>query len=663
MATIQHIVHTFGLSEPEIAERIAEFLMKENPTVDTKPYKGGVSIIVTGNGFNNEDAETICKPVVDTLCECLGTYVCGVDITLQEHVVKLLKQKHLKIALAESCTAGKLSEQLTEVPGVSEVFECGIISYSHDIKHSLLGVSDDLLKEKGAVCAEVATAMATGVRLIGDASFGVSITGVAGPDPSDGQPVGTVYLALADSRRVWVRKLEETNKSREEIRESATFAALDLVRRYLEALPGIMAGSQSIEKHGPEKIITPAVVKKKTLADYILLSRANGKADFIRRLAILLFIIILIVGSCIAGYVYLYKPFQNEQIYEDLEEAYNAPIPPEKTIDISQYPDGMLEQFYSLYDKNSDINGWISIDGTNVSYPVMNSLQSDFYAKHDFNKKDSDFGVPYFSSVTNLTDKNAINSVLTIFGNYTDANQMFSSVAHYLDKEFFLKHQFLSMNTLYKTSRWQVCGVMVVDSANNNAEFDYTRNTFETKEDHQLYLDELQDRSLFMFTNKISINDNLLLLSVDYAEQDDFKTERIVVIAKQLNADDEEKSVKKIENNNDVVYPFAFSGIPYTKRSVIFTTTSKMKSTTTTTTREENAHSSAEEQVRRTTSHITQAPVAKPTSKQVTTKATTKETTKVTTKATTIKTTVATTQPTETTTTSEPEIVSDTSDS
>lgn len=578
MAKIKHTIHTFGLSESAIAERIAEYLMNDNPTVDTKASKGGVSIIITATGYNREDADILCKPIIDSICQRIDNFVCGVDVNIQEHVVNLLKEKHIKIALAESCTAGKLSERLTEVPGVSEVFELGIVSYSHEMKHSLLGVSDELLKEKGAVSAEVATAMAIGARLLGNASIGVSITGAAGPDPSDGQPVGTVYLALADSKRVWIRKLNEKKKNREEIRETAVYAALDLIRRYLDALPGLMAGSQAIEKHGTEKVITSASIKKQSFGDNFFIWRAKGKADFLRRLAIHLLIIALIVGCSIAANKFLFTPLSNEQIYDDLKSSYNAPVQesPEKE---NKYPEKMLSQFYSLYDQNPDIAGWISIDNTTINYPIMGNSQGEYYSNHDFKKKESKYGVPYFSSSTDILSNNQEGLNYTVYGNNIDSNQMFSSLPNYLDKTYFLNHQFLTMNTIYETARWQVVGVMICDSANNNKEFNYANNTFDTKDDHMEFIKEIESRLIFKPTLPLNTKDSLLLLSTQFRQENEPSTERIVVVAKKIF--EEEIAVKDLKTNLDVVFPANYNGAMPTLRASSNQSTTQSTSTTT----------------------------------------------------------------------------------
>jgi nicotinamide-nucleotide amidase len=118
-------------------------------------------------------------------------------LELAGRIVFVLKERGQTVAVAESLTGGLLAAALVEVPGASAVFRGGIVAYATDLKTSLLGVPAPLLERHGAVHPEVATAMAVGVRQRLGATFGLATTGVAGPDPADGQPVGTVYIAAS----------------------------------------------------------------------------------------------------------------------------------------------------------------------------------------------------------------------------------------------------------------------------------------------------------------------------------------------------------------------------------------------------------------------------------------------------------------------------------
>lgn len=567
--TVTHVIGVFGLSESAVAQRIAETLMSENPTVDTASEGGEVSVTIAASAASEEEAEARCASMMDTVTERLGAFVYGVDVqNLQHRVVSLLQEKHMKIATAESCTAGILSGRLTEIPGASEVFECGVAAYSNQIKHSVLGVPSDLLELYGAVSPEVASAMAVGVHRISGADFGVAITGVAGPAPSEGKPCGTVYIALADDNRVWVKKLEEPDADRERVRALATTHALDLARRYLEALPAIMAGAQLLTHPSSEKQPLPvAQPNRHTLADHLLLSRAHGKAAVFRCLAIWLLIVILIAAAVLASYNFVYRPLHNEQIYNDLESLYNEPP---AVSDVSEgrgvYPDGMSAQFYVLYDRNPDIRGWVSLDdkdkGSLISYPVMDS-RSDYYAHHDFDQKSSAYGVPYFAEAVDLSSPTADNRVLTVYGNGTENGQMFAPLREYSDITFFSKHQYLTLNTIYENARWQVFAVMVVSAAGNNADFDYTQNRFDSDEAFAAFLDEIAARSLFETTVTPTVQDTLLMLSVDSRDRG-IPEERLVVVARKWEPGVPESPFVVAEHDNvkmpEVSEPTVVSG-------------------------------------------------------------------------------------------------------
>lgn len=137
----------------------------------------------------------------------------------EEKLVSILKGKKLKVATAESCTGGLIAKRITDVSGSSTVFECGIVSYSNRIKHEILGVSEETLKDFGAVSEETAREMVAGVMKISGADMAVAVTGIAGPESDDTKkPVGLVYIAFSNGKDITVRKYE--NKFTENIRES-----------------------------------------------------------------------------------------------------------------------------------------------------------------------------------------------------------------------------------------------------------------------------------------------------------------------------------------------------------------------------------------------------------------------------------------------------------
>ena len=151
-----------------------------------------------------------------------------------ERMVEVLKARAISIATAESCTGGLLGKSITDVSGSSAVYPGGVISYCNRIKHQLLGVEQELLDTLGPVSAPVARQMAEGVRRVIGADYGVSVTGIAGPNSDEsGKPVGLVYLAASDGVTTVIRECR-FDGDRSAVRAQAAEAAADLVLNLLE---------------------------------------------------------------------------------------------------------------------------------------------------------------------------------------------------------------------------------------------------------------------------------------------------------------------------------------------------------------------------------------------------------------------------------------------
>lgn len=233
---VSHNIRTFGIGESLMAERVNDLFDAENPTVAPYAKDGEALLRVTAMARTKEEAENLCKPVINEIKNRLDGFVYGVDYTcIEEAVIEKLKEKHMKVATAESCTGGLIAKRITDVPGASEVFDCGIISYANEIKHRVLGVSEDDLNKYGAVSEPVAKQMAQGALKVSGADIAVSVTGIAGPDSdSTNKPVGLVYIGLADRDNVWVRELRTSRKDRSYNRYVSASNALNMIRLYID---------------------------------------------------------------------------------------------------------------------------------------------------------------------------------------------------------------------------------------------------------------------------------------------------------------------------------------------------------------------------------------------------------------------------------------------
>jgi len=232
---VRRILRVAGMGESAVDERIAPvYSQYKNPQTTILFNRSEIEIHLTAQAKTEQDAELLLDGLTGQIEERLGQAIFAFRGEKMEEVVGLrLAVNGFTIAVAESCTGGLIAQRLTEVPGSSVYFMEGVVAYSNDAKIRTLGVDTELIARHGAVSAEVAEAMAEGVRARAETDFGLSITGIAGPGGgTDEKPVGLVYIALADDAHTESRKLNVPG-DRHLIRWRSSQAALDLLRRRL----------------------------------------------------------------------------------------------------------------------------------------------------------------------------------------------------------------------------------------------------------------------------------------------------------------------------------------------------------------------------------------------------------------------------------------------
>lgn len=193
------VLRTYGIGESALEERIGDLIKEQtNPTVAPLAKSGEVHLRLTAKGAPDE-VDSLIQKAEEALCLRIGEFVYGYgEDELEDMVGEILKERGLRIGVAESCTGGLISSRLTDVPGSSAYFDCGLVTYNDKAKMRLLGVPEKLLNTCGAVSAEVARAMAEGLRRNHGVDIGLSATGLAGPGGGNQKrPVGLVYIGLA----------------------------------------------------------------------------------------------------------------------------------------------------------------------------------------------------------------------------------------------------------------------------------------------------------------------------------------------------------------------------------------------------------------------------------------------------------------------------------
>ncbi len=232
---VRRMLRVAGLGESAVDEKIAPIYTRyENPQTTILFNQSEIEIHLTARGRTDADANVLLDQLSAQLEERLGDAVFSFAGEKMEEVVGLkLTLGGYTLAVAESCTGGLIAQRLTDVAGSSKYFMAGAVTYSNEAKTRMLDVPPALILKHGAVSAEVAEAMAAGIRKRSQTDFGLAVTGIAGPGGgSDEKPVGLVFIALADDVQTKHRKLQIPG-DRQLIRWRASQAALDLLRRRL----------------------------------------------------------------------------------------------------------------------------------------------------------------------------------------------------------------------------------------------------------------------------------------------------------------------------------------------------------------------------------------------------------------------------------------------
>lgn len=228
------IIRTIGIAESDLSDQLNEweYALPEQIKLAYLPSIGEVKLRLTAIGKSLEENEVLIEREVEKVKTLISDYIYSFDnISLEETVGKLLRENKLRLATAESCSGGYLAHLITSVAGSSDYFSGSVIAYSNDIKKNLLSVNEETLTKFGAVSEQTVREMAEGARKLFGTDLAVSTSGIAGPGGGTAEkPVGTVWIALADSRGTIAKKLRLGEQRELNIKRSA-LAVLNMIRQ------------------------------------------------------------------------------------------------------------------------------------------------------------------------------------------------------------------------------------------------------------------------------------------------------------------------------------------------------------------------------------------------------------------------------------------------
>jgi nicotinamide-nucleotide amidase len=230
---------TTGISESALFEKLEDLNeLLQGAQLAFLPNQYGVKLRITMKSSVDETAKDKLTEIEQKIRSKVGRFVYGRDDdSLEEVVSRLLIERQLRIAIAESCTGGGLSNRFTNISGSSNFYDRGVITYSNASKVELLKINEDVMNDRGAVSREVAMQMAEGIKSVSGSDIGISLTGIMGPTGgTTNKPVGTVYIGYCDDKVCTAKKFQ-FGKDRVLNKDRTTQAALEILRRQLLGIP------------------------------------------------------------------------------------------------------------------------------------------------------------------------------------------------------------------------------------------------------------------------------------------------------------------------------------------------------------------------------------------------------------------------------------------
>ena len=230
------VLRFFGIGESQLASQLDDLIETQtNPTIAPYAKDNEVTLRLTASAKDKQEAQALLDGLESKIAKRCGQYLYGYgdDNSLAQVVMTKLREKHLTITAAESLTGGQLQAALTSIPGASQAFMGGFVTYANYAKEKLLAIPAEVIDKHGSVSEQTAILMAEQAKQKLGADVGVSLTGVAGPDSLEGQPVGTVWIGIAYRNKAGYAQKFNFPRQRKYVQARAVLTALDLVRKEL----------------------------------------------------------------------------------------------------------------------------------------------------------------------------------------------------------------------------------------------------------------------------------------------------------------------------------------------------------------------------------------------------------------------------------------------
>ena len=523
-----------GIPESELETRVQDLLYGDNPHCALYASEGTVEIHVEATGDTEEQVELLLSNKVEAFKELLGDAIYSEKREpISDAVVAKLLENKKTVAVAESCTGGMVSQQITAVSGSSACYEYGATTYADWAKNSFLDVDPSLLNKYTAVSSVVAVEMARGIRKKAKSDYGIGITGIAGPGKGNylDKEVGEVYIAVCDKKRAVVKEFNFGDKrSRENIRVLSAKNAFDMLRRFMDT---------KLIEGGKE-------YSSKQIADINRNAEPKTKAGILAKKAVST---IVALGVLFSGCVFASHKVTaagDRAVYLDMNASYME--------DYETDPNTALENVLS---KNEDAIGWLRGADGEISTPVVRDRLSGFYEDHDFFKDGNQYGCAYALEDTPL-DGAAENVVIT--ASKEGSGILFANLPNYLQQSYATRHRFFSFQSEENKGTYEVYSVFLIDSAEGIDGYIFTPY-FRDEVAFRQFVISTKMRSIYSTDLPLSFSDSFLTLVCPMDEE--WEGCKLVVISRKVQ-ESETTILMALSMNGSALYPAAW----YEKRGI-----------------------------------------------------------------------------------------------
>lgn len=517
-----------GIPESELETRIKELLYGKNPHCALYTSEGTVEIHISASADSVDEAEQLLNDKVEAFKKLLGDNIYSEKKEeISEAVVQKLLKNKKTVAVAESCTGGMVSQQITAIAGSSACYEYGATTYADWAKGTFLDIDSSLLNKYTAVSSVVAVEMARGIMKKGKADYGVGVTGIAGPGKGNylDKEVGLVYIAVCDKKHAVVKEFNFGDKrSRENIRVLSAKNAFDMLRRFMASKP-IEGGKEYL----PSQI-----------ADITRDAEPRTKAGILAKKVVtsVLALGILFAGSVVASH--RVAASGDMAVYQKLNTTY-----------LEEYESDPDNALNTILNQNEDAIGWLFGANGEISAPIVRDRSDGYYEDHDFFKDSNQYGCAYVLSETPI-DGAAENIVIT--ASKEGKGILFSNLPNYLQQRYASRNRFFTFRSRENKSTYEVYSVFLLDKAEGIDGYLFTP-TFRDEVAFRQFVISTKMRSIYSTDLPLSFTDRYLTLVCPMDQE--WEGCKLVVIARKVK-DEEISRPTALSMNGSALYPAAW---------------------------------------------------------------------------------------------------------